>query len=490
MNPLTDGGLAQPLLADSDRSDCRRGLVALRDGDLDQAVALLRQAVQAHPRDTGMRRNLVRALLANSQFEQVVAEASHALISTPDDAELHYALGTALAGTGQPVRACSAFSRSIALRPDHAPSWLNFGNVSVDMDDNASAEVFYRTAIRFDPTVPEAHASLGYVLTLQGRLAEAIAACEAAIRLRPDFARAHMNLATAALLGGDLARGFAAYEWRKRIKANQQDFPPLDAPAWDGGDVRGRTILIRGEQGFGDTIQCARYLPLIRDAGGRPVLACAAPLLPLIRSMAGIQAIPADGPLPVHDAYVDLMSLPHMFGTTLDSIPFPNGYLSAEPSRVLAWQARLASGRKIGVALSGNPRHPADRRRSVPVEQAGPLLAVPGISFVNLQYGPAADTLGLPNLTAWMADYAETAALVANLDLVITVDTSIAHLAGALGKPTWVLLPFAPDWRWMLERTDSPWYSSVRLFRQFRAGDWSGVLDAVIRLVPCGLDRP
>src|SRR3954452_321594 len=248
MYPLTDGGCAQPLTTETDRSGYRRGLLALRNGEPDEAVALLAQAVQAHPSDTGIRRNLVRALLAASHFRQVVAEASCALNSTPNDAELHYALGTALGGVGQPVRACSAFARAIVLRPDHAPSWLNFGNVSADMDDIPSAEVFYRTAIRLDPALPEAHASLGYVLTLQGRLPEAVAACEAAIRLRPDFARAHMNLATAALLSGDLARGFAAYEWRRQIKAYQRDFPALDGSVWDGGDVRDRTILIRGSK--------------------------------------------------------------------------------------------------------------------------------------------------------------------------------------------------------------------------------------------------
>jgi hypothetical protein len=264
----------------------------------------------------------------------------------------------------------------------------------------------------------------------------------------------------------------------------------LDGSVWDGGDVQDRTILVRGEQGFGDTIQCARYLPLIRDAGGRPILACAAPLVPLIRSMAGVRAIPAGGPLPPYDAHIDLMSLPRVFGTTLDRIPFPDGYLSADATRIPAWHARLPSGPKIGLVLSGNPLHPANRRRSIPVEQAGSLLTVEGVNFVNLHHGPAADRSGLPNLTAWMTDYAETAALLMTLDLVITVDTSIAHLVGALGKPAWVLLPFAPDWRWMLERPDSPWYRSVRLFRQARAGDWSNALAEVTRLLSRGFGTP
>jgi Flp pilus assembly protein TadD len=478
-----DCAFAQP---PPDRTGYRLGLMALRNGELGEAVTLLTAAVQAHPLDTGMRRNLVRALLADGRFGRAAAEASHALIAMPNDPELHYALGTALGGEGQPARACAAFARAIALRPDHAPSWLNFGNASADMDDIPSAESLYRAAIRLDAGLPEAHASLGYVLTLQGRLAEAIDACETAIRLRPDFARAHMNLATAALLGGDLARGFAAYEWRKQIEAYRRDFTPLEGPIWDGGEVRGRRVLVRAEQGFGDAIQCARYLPLIRDAGGLPILACSPELVPLFRCMDGIQAVPADGPLPPYDVRIDMMSLPGVFGTTLDSIPCADGYLSAEATRVRAWHARLPSGPKIGVVLSGNPLHPADRRRSMPVEMAHRLLAVPGLRLVNLQHGSAADGFALPNLTGWMTDYAETAALVANLDLVITVDTSIAHLAGALGKPAWVLLPFAPDWRWMLGCSDSPWYRSVRLFRQESAGNWAGVLDEVMGALSSG----
>jgi hypothetical protein len=196
--------------------------------------------------------------------------------------------------------------------------------------------------------------------------------------------------------------------------------------------------------------------------------------------MDGVEAVCVGAPWPPYDARVDLMDLPAAFGTTLDTIPFPGGYLIADPSLVRAWPERLPPGRRIGLVFSGNPLHQADRRRSIPVELVRPLPVIPGVSFVSLQHGPADNGLDLPNLTPWMTDYAETAALVANLDLVVSVDTSIAHLAGALGKPALVLLPFAPDWRWMLGRSDSPWYHSVRLVRQTRAGDWSGVLAEVM----------
>lgn len=462
-----------------DRAAYRLGLLALRDGDTEAALPLLTEAARAHPGDAGMQRTLVHALLAAGQFAPLLEAVAPALAAAPDDPELHFALGTALNGLGQPARACAVFSRAIAIRADHAPSWLNFGNAAIELDDVDAAATLYRTAIRLDPYLPEAHASLGYALTRLGRLVEAIAACEAAIRLRPDLARAHLNLATAALLSGDLQRGFAEYAWRKRVEAYQRDFPPLDGPVWDGADPRGRTILVRAEQGFGDVIQCARYLRMIREAGGTPILAGPRALVPLIRSMDGVEAVRAGGPLPRYDARIDLMDLPAAFGTTLDTIPFPGGYLSADPALVRIWAARLPPGRKIGLVFSGNPLHQADRRRSIPRELVGPLPAIPGVTFVSLHHKAVDSGLGLPNLTRWMTDFAQTAALVANLDLVVAVDTAVAHLAGALGKPVWVLLPYAPDWRWIPGHSDSPWYRSMRLFRQTRAGEWGGVLSEV-----------
>jgi len=207
-------------------------------------------------------------------------------------------------------------------------------------------------------------------------------------------------------------------------------------------------------------------------------------MVPLIQSISGIRVIPTEDPLPRYDAWIDLMSLPHVFGTTLDTLPGASGYLRADAGRVAAWKARLPVGRKVGVALAGNPAHPNDRRRSIPPRLVFPLPEMPGISFINLHHGAAASGLGLPDLSAQLTDYAETAALLDNLDLVVTVDTSIAHLAGALGKPGWVLLPAAPDWRWLLGRADSPWYASLRLLRQQQAGDWTDVLAQVMRALP------
>jgi tetratricopeptide (TPR) repeat protein len=264
MHTLGDHRLAQPFAlpeADDERALYMRGLLALRNGDAEEAASLLTRALRWQPTHRGMRRNLVRALLAAELYEQVLHQANAALTGTPDDGELHFARGTALNALGQHSRACAAFARALSLRPDHAASWLNMGNASADLDDLASAEALYRTAIRLDPHLPEAFASLGHILTMQGRIADAIEACEMAVHLRPDFAQAHWNLAIAALLSGDLRRGFMEYEWRKRHARYRVDFPDLPGRRWEGADASGQTILVRAEQGFGDVIQFARYLP-------------------------------------------------------------------------------------------------------------------------------------------------------------------------------------------------------------------------------------
>jgi Flp pilus assembly protein TadD len=483
MPTLTDHALAEPFVLpepDDGRTLYIQGLLALRNGDAEEAATLLTQALRWQPTHRGMRRNLVRALLAAERYDQVLLQANAALAGTPDDGELHFARGTALNALGQHARACAAFSRALSLQPDHAASWLNMGNASADLDDLTSAETMYRTAIRLDPNLPEAHASLGHILTMRGQLSDAVNACETAIRLRPDFAQAHWNLAIAVLLSGDLPRGFAEYEWRKRHARYRADFPDLPGRRWNGRDAGGQTILVRAEQGFGDVIQFARYLPLIRDAGGTPVLVCSPSLVPLMQSIKGVRAVSISDELPVYDSWIDQISLPQVFGTTLDTIPSANAYLAANPILARAWCARLPAGRKVGLAVAGNPKHPADRRRSIPADFDLKLPNIHGLSFVNLQHGASAGMRGLPDLTRWMTDYAETAALIDNLDLVVTVDTSVAHLAGALGKPVLILLPHAPDWRWLLERQDSPWYRSARLFRQPAPGDWTSVLARLI----------
>ena len=453
------------------------GLLLLEWGRTPEAAARFHQAAAVRPGHAETLVNLGRALLADHRPQEALQAADCLLAIQPGHAEAAFLRGTALSALGDPESAVAALQEAVIRDPANGAAWLNLGNACADLDRLEEAELHCRTAIRLAPDLAEAHASLGFVLTSRGHPGAAVAACEAAIALRPEFAQAHWNQAVAALLAGDFALGFNQYEWRKRHDRYRRDFIDLPGPRWDGSDPAERTILIHAEQGLGDTIQFARYLPLM---GGHVVLACERSLIPLLSQLSGVVVVPKDATLPRYDCWIDQMSLPRVFGTRLDTIPAANGYL-----RAAAWRGDLPDAPKIGLAWSGNPAHSNDRRRSMPAQALQCILAVPGVSFVNLQVGPKAAEIGLPDLSAQLTDYAETAALIAALDLLITVDTSVAHVAGALGKPAWVMLPYAPDWRWLLGRDDSPWYTSLRLFRQPAPGDWHSVTAAVAAELAC-----
>lgn len=454
------------------------GLLQLECERSHEAVAILQQAAAARPGHSATLVNLGRALLADARPAEALLVADRLLAGAPQHAEAAFLRGTALNALSEPALAVAALQCAIAHDPANAAAFLNLGNACTELDRLDDAERHCREAIRLAPELAEAHASLGFVLTARGQLDEAIAACETATALRPAFAQAHWNQAVAALLAGDLDLGFRKYEWRKRHDRFRRDFIDLPGPQWDGGDPDGRTILVHAEQGLGDTIQFARYLPLIAACGGHAVLACERSLIPLLAGI-GATVVPKDASLPRYDCWIDQMSLPRVFATRLDTIPASESYLHADPARIAAWRASLPPGPNIGLAWAGNPAHSNDRRRSLPAATLDRILAVPGINFVNLQVGARAGEIGLADLSPRLVDYAETAALIGALDLLITVDTSVAHVAGALGKPAWVMLPFAPDWRWLLGREDTPWYASVRLFRQPRPGDWDAVVAAV-----------
>jgi len=453
------------------------GLTQLGSGQAEAAIDTLRYVLDSDPSHTGARRNLIRALVAVRDHAAIIAETGLALRAAPDSAELHFQRGTALSAMSRPEEARAALTAAVTLNPKLAPAWLNLGNALMDLDDPLAAEAHCRRALALDPALIEARVSLGFMLTAQGRVAEAIAALEDAIQIHPENVHAHWNLATAALLAGDLPRGFAEYEWRKRHDRFRRDFIDLPGPVWDGGDPSGRTILVHAEQGFGDTVQFARYLTAIAQRGGTPVLACDVALIPLLRTVAGARIVSRFDPMPPYNAWIDQMSLPHVFGTTLDTIPCPGGYARADPGLIAAHQATLPPARRIGLAWAGNPLHHNDRRRTPPGEAFAPLLALPDCHVVNLVPGRSLPGTTCPRRP--LTDYRETAALIAALDLVVTVDTSVAHVAGALGCPAWVLLPYAPDWRWLLNRNDTPWYDSIRLFRQPSPGDWESVIASV-----------
>jgi hypothetical protein len=352
--------------------------------------------------------------------------------------------------------------------------------VQADLDDPETAEASLRAAIQADPALMEAHASLATLLAEAGRLEAAVASAEVAVRLRPDSPAAHWARAWPLLLAGDFARGFAAYEWRKRREGFATDFPPLPGQPWRGQHLAGRSLLVRAEQGFGDAIQFARFLPALA-AEGEVVLVCAPALVPLFEQLpvqVVAKRVVAKSVAPVCELWVDQMSLPHLLALRLEAIPHADGYLRADAVRTAAWWRRAPGhGLRVGLAWAGNPRQANDRRRSMPPGLLAPLTRMEGVVPVSLQVGGRG--LDLADHAPALSDFAETAALIATLDLVVSVDTAVAHLAGAMGKPVLLMLAHAPDWRWMLVRGDTPWYASMRLFRQSRPDDWRGVADAV-----------
>ena len=444
-----------------------------------EAAGLLARALALRPAHRDSRLGLARALLASDR----PAEALETLAPLEQDTCLAPAQslrGTALNALGRPEEAIRAFTHALAVAPDDAEAHLNCGNAYAELDEMALAEQHIRRAIACKPDLVQAHASLADLLTGAGRLAEAILACEAAITLEPSFALAHWNQGVALLLGGNFEAGWRKYEWRKQNFP--ASFPTLAGPQWDGGPLNGRSILVIAEQGLGDTIQFARYLPLLVRRGARVVVQCASSLVPLLGTLPGVEACPP-GTHVRYDCWVDQMSLPLLFGTTPATVPYPAGYLVPDPQRAATWEHLLPDGLRVGLVWAGNPHHSNDRRRSMPVAALAPVVAAGRSTLVSLQVGSRARDMakmfGVIDYSGRLADWSDTAAAVSVLDLVITVDTAVAHLAGALGIPAWVMLPHAPDWRWMLARGDSPWYTGMRLFRQESPGDWAGVTTRV-----------
>ncbi len=350
--------------------------------------------------------------------------------------------------------------------------------------DLPRAVASYREAVRIRPDFAEAHSNLGMALLALGDTAAALDSFHAALRIKPDFAPAHLNRAAAWLRAGKWHEGCQEFEWRRLCEPYRLDLPAT--PLWDGSPGANRCLLLCAEGGAGDTIQFVRYAPLVRARCGSVILQCQAPLAPLLARAAGIDRLIAGGePLPEHHAHAPLMSLPLMLGSTPETIPAKAPYLFADSALIQTWQGRLAAynGFKVGISWQGNPSYAVDRLRSVPLERFAALAGVPGVTLFSLQKGcgteqlaaagPALGVVDLgPGFDVAAGAFMDTAAVMRSLDLVVTSDTAIAHLAGALGVPVWVALSTCADWRWLEERADSPWYPTMRLFRQSRPGDW------------------
>jgi tetratricopeptide (TPR) repeat protein len=462
-------------------------------GSRDEAVACYRRALELRPDAPEILNNLGTALQEQARLEEAVACYRRAIDLNPGFGEAHNSLGAALQEQGRPDEAVACYRRAIALKPDYPGAYNNLSTALQEQGLLDEAVDSCRRAIDLDPDFGEAHNSLGTTLLEQGHLDEAIACYRRAIDLNPDYADAHCNLAMALLARGNLAAGWEENEWRWKTPQMAKAYRGFAQPQWRGEAAAGQTLLVHAEQGFGDSLQFCRYAPLAAARGLRVIVEAPRPLVRLLRSLPGVAQVVTHGEaLPAFDLHCPMLSLPLALGiTTLAAIPSTVPYLHADSAQVAAWRARLAAmanqGPRIGLVWAGNPREhlpsgsAVDRRRSIGPEPLAPLFDLPGLHFFSLQKdGPAAPPdFPLTDFMREMGDFADTAALIANLDLVISVDTSVAHLAAALGKPVWLLDRFDPCWRWLVGRRDSPWYPTLRLFRQPNPGDWRSVVETV-----------
>ena len=504
-----------------------RGNALRAHGRHDEALASYDRALSLVPGHVDALYNRGSLLVEDERFADALASFGPLLAIRPDHAPAFNGKAAALIGLGRCDEALACCDKAHALNPRHAGTLANRARALLALERPDAALASCDDALAIDPRhvaalnvrgdvlqalgrLPEALASYdqviatdsrnadafnnrGTALVAAGRPQDALASYDTAIALRTDFADARFNRAMVRLCLGDFRGGWPDYEWRWRsgdAASFRRDFPQ---PSWSGeGSLEGRTILLHAEQGLGDTIQFVRYAPVLARRGARVVLEVQPPLAALLRDIDGVAAVVSRGdPLPHFDMHCPLLSLPFACRTEIESIP-PAPRLAAAPDRIAQWRQRLAGGtRRIGIVWAGRAQHRNDANRSVPLGALAPLLARPGIVSLQreLREGDA-DVLarhpGLLRLGEEFGDFADTAAVIAQLDCVISADTSVAHLAGAMGKPVWILIPFVPDFRWMLEREDSPWYPGARLFRQSRPGDWDGV----VRRVAQALDAP
>lgn len=455
-------------------------------GRLEDAIESNRRAIRLKPDFAEAHSNLGNILLKLKRAIEALAAFDNALAAKPDTAQIHLNRGNALMRLKRPAEALASFDRAIALAPGFAEAHHNRGNALDELMRFEEALASFDRALSIQPDDAAFHCSRGSVLMDLNRGSEAIASFQAALALKPGHAEAQWSMSLALLERGDFAEGFRLYEWRKRKKEPVAD-QSWDAPFWTGAEpLAGRRILVHWEQGLGDTLQFCRYALLLRDRGAEVVLSVQDPLVPLLKQLEpGISVVGAAPPPDRVDFHAYLMSLPLAFGTDLATVPARVPYLRAEPDRVARWRERIGSeGFRIGICWQGST-HRIDRGRSFPVSEFLPLARIPGVRLLSLHKGAGeAQLAGLPEglrvetpgaeFDPPGSPFLDTAAVMAVCDLVITSDTAVAHLAGALGVPCWVILKHAPDWRWLRDRDESPWYPTMRLFRQRTRGDWPG----------------
>jgi len=482
----------QLLRADPKHREARRHIAQLRlkAGKPAEAMQTLREHLALHGDDWQALQELGRIQFDERQYEEALKTFQKALAIAHDQVQLLNDLGRVLDRLQRHKESLQYLRHAATVAPDNPQVLNNLANALMSLGRFTEAESVFTCAFDRSPATPELLNNYANVVREQGRFEEGAALYRKALELKPDYPSAVWNLSLIDLLLGDYENGWRRYESRFEMPDTKLLYPDQGAPRWQGEDLRGRSIFIVAEQGHGDTIQFMRYIPLVAARGGRVVVQVHDTLLRLFKGYGHMAMLIGKGQRPVNvDCHCYMLSLPHILGTTVDTVPSGVPYLTAEPELVQRWWGRLKGHRgklMAGLVWAGSPKHRGDRSRSIPLALLSRLLETDGVSFVSLQVGERmADLADFPSnrirdLTPYLHDFADTAAAITNLDLVITVDTSVAHLAGALGKPVWLMLPRVPDWRWMLDRTDTPWYPTMRLFRQSTVNEWEDVVDGVI----------
>jgi tetratricopeptide (TPR) repeat protein len=459
------------------------------------SLASYERAIALRPTYVEALNNRAGVLAALGRIEDALAAYEDVIAVGPDSVEAHANRAKMLNDLWRSEEALAASEQAIAIAPDHADAQNNRAIALHELGRTEAALETWMRVVAQRPDHFKAHNNIGMALQSLGRPAEAVAAYDRALALAPDFSEAHLNRASSLLALGDLARGFEEYRWRWVAPEGPRLKRRLPCPLWEGESLAGKAILVHCEQGYGDALQFVRFAPLLARMVARVTVLAEPPLVRLLGSIPGIEVTDRVTGEAAYDFQIPLLCTPRLLGTTLETIPAQTPYLFADPAKAAAWAARLlARGEalRVGLVWAGGTRndapslHAIDRRRSVRLEQYAPLSEIAGVRFFSLQKdGPAAQARQPPaglDLTDWAAelrDFADTAALVAGLDLVITVDTSVAHLAGALGKPVWVLSRFDGCWRWLNGREDSPWYPTARVFHQKAPGAWDEVIERV-----------
>ncbi|UPK39940.1 tetratricopeptide repeat protein [Bradyrhizobium sp. 186] len=492
-NRLSEAVVAYRCALDADPDDpgllCNLGAALYRKGLLEDAIVQYRRAIALVPDNLAALRLLGLILHEAGRLDEAAEIYRRTFALDPADHVIATNLGACLSELGALDDAIAACEHALLLRPDHAPAWTNLGIVFEKQERVEHAVAAHRCAVAADPAYAKGHANLAVALRNAGEIDEALVVSHRAVALDPEQPLAQYNHAHFLLMNGDFANGFEAYRWRRRCKTLSDGDPTFSEPEWRGEVLEGRTLLLFAEYGLGDALHFVRYLPMVAARGGTIILQVQPALASLLRRLPDVTVIARGEPLPPFDLQLPLMSLPRIFDTTLDSIPADVPYLHPDPAKLSRWRAVLAdvTALKVGVVWAGNARHKGDRQRSLSAAAMLPHLLMPGVQLYSLQKEPRPEdapvlaALGdeIIDLGPALGDFSDTAAAVAALDLVLAVDTSVAHLAGALGRPVWMLTPYALDWRWLRDREDSPWYPTMRLFRQRRPHEWD---DPLLRL--------